>query len=211
MSRLASFQGPSTPSKTPVNPSEQASPSPSKGKKSTKPRQQQGKNSSGTVVQSPSSSSSPARPNPSQKKAKVTGSPHAIAKDEPLNLSTHQDVSGFIETAVHKRLRQTLFEIRGAARRWEEATKVDGFKAAKEIVDARTLIEYVIPSLIHQFFIMKFIHRVYRNALAIVPKDRMPSKVVVGPHMCVINEDIRKLDGVLADLVRLLIFPAQST
>ena len=46
---------------------------------------------------------------------------------------------------------------------------------------------------------------VYRNALTIVPKDKMPSKVVVGPHMCVINEDIRKLKGMVADLVRLLI------
>jgi len=156
MSRLASFQGPSTPSKTPVNPSEQASPSPSKGKKSTKPRQQQGKNVSGTVVQSPSSSPSPARPNPSQKKANATGSPHAIAKDEALNLSIHPDVSEFIETAVHKRLRQTLFEIRGAARRWEEATKVDGFKAAKEIVDARTMIEYVVSSYIYPYYIMIF-------------------------------------------------------
>jgi hypothetical protein len=45
-----------------------------------------------------------------------------------------------------------------------------------------------------------------RNALAIVPKDKMPSKVIVGPHMCVINESIRKLDGVLADLVR--VFPS---
>jgi hypothetical protein len=148
MSRLASFQGPSTPSKSPVNPSEQVSPSPSsKGRKSIKSKQQHGKNASGTVVQSPSSPS-PARPNPSQRKANVTGSPHAIAKDEPLNLSTHLDVSGFIETAVHKRLRQTLFEVRSAARKWEEATKVDGFKAAKDIVDARTLIEYMIPAYI---------------------------------------------------------------
>jgi hypothetical protein len=34
-----------------------------------------------------------------------------------------------------------LFEIRSVARRWEEVTKGDGFKSAKEIVDARTLIE----------------------------------------------------------------------
>jgi len=41
-----------------------------------------------------------------------------------------------------------------------------------------------------------------RNALALVPKGGVPSKVVVGPHMQVINEGIRRLEETLANLVR---------
>lgn len=130
MSRLASFHGPSTPSKVPVKSPEQASPSPSsKPKKPYKAKQ----NTKNTSVHSPDPSSPPSTPTRKQ---------GAVA-DLPIREVSFVFESDFVETTVHKRLRQILLEIRNATRQWDELTKIEGFKAAKEIVDARTLIESV--------------------------------------------------------------------
>lgn len=128
MSRLASFQGPSTPSKNPVNTSEYAPLSPSsKGKKSSKSRQNP-RPASDQPPEPPSSPSTPTRKN-------------RPAASSPVPITAHEQSFDFVESTVHKRLRQTLLEVRGVTKRWDELTKVDGFKAAKEIIDARTLID----------------------------------------------------------------------
>ncbi|KIM25458.1 hypothetical protein M408DRAFT_26236 [Serendipita vermifera MAFF 305830] len=171
MSRLASFQGPSTPSKNPVNTSEYAPLSPSsKGKKSSKSRQNP-RPASDQPPEPPSSPSTPTRKN-------------RPAASSPVPITAHEQSFDFVESTVHKRLRQTLLEVRGVTKRWDELTKVDGFKAAKEIIDARTLID---------------------NALATVPKGRLPSKVVVGPNMKVINDSISKLEAMISNLRLLLV------
>jgi hypothetical protein len=115
MSRLASFQGPSTPSKSPIaSPNSPRSPegnTPTKINRSARPRQQGGR-----------------------KKNQVDAA-------SALNPSALDDVAVFIENEIHKELRETLLDIRRTARSWEDLVRGDGFKAAKEIIDARTTIQ----------------------------------------------------------------------
>lgn len=119
MSRLASFQGPSTPSKTPVQ-------------------------SPGT-----SQSQSP-RSTPGGKSRKHSNNTKTPTKSTPTPKQNYdQDFwSNFVEpeTELQKNLRSTLVDIRIACRTFDDLVKGEGFKAAKEMVDARTGIACVLFS-----------------------------------------------------------------
>jgi hypothetical protein len=61
----------------------------------------------------------------------------ALNGDNPSALN---DAAAFIKNETHKELRETLLDIRSTANSWEDLVR-DGFKAAKEMVDARTTIQ----------------------------------------------------------------------
>lgn len=121
MSRLASFQGPSTPSKSPIaSPGSLRSPEGNtltKINRSARPRQQGGR-----------------RKNQVDPGSALNG----------VNPSVLDDTAAFIENDTHKELRETLLDIRRTARSWEDLVRGDGFKAAKEMVDSRTTIQLEI-------------------------------------------------------------------
>jgi hypothetical protein len=48
-----------------------------------------------------------------------------------------------IESTYHRKLRSLLYDIRNACETWDQLVLVDGLKAAKGLVDARTELEYV--------------------------------------------------------------------
>lgn len=135
MSRLASFQGPSTPSKSPVNVVDQTTSPLSPSSK--------GKRTNNKSKRDPKPTLSPEPVTPSKRgHVPAIGSPIRVSeKNDSAPLISSHDVPTVTETNVHKRLRQILFDIRSASKRWDELIRLEGFKAAKEMVDARTLIE----------------------------------------------------------------------
>lgn len=121
MSRLLSFQGPSTPSRDHATPPEK---SPSRG------------------GNTPNKSNRSARP----KKSAGRGRDPIGSTNAPLGAtgsSPKEEEASFVETEIHKTLRKTLLGIRKASREWDETVR-GGFQAAKDMVDARTTIQYAI-------------------------------------------------------------------
>jgi hypothetical protein len=48
------------------------------------------------------------------------------------------------ESTFHRKIRTLLQELRGIAQSWDNLVLVDGLRAAKSLVDARTELEYVL-------------------------------------------------------------------
>ncbi len=47
------------------------------------------------------------------------------------------------ESTYHRKLRASLQELRATCRTWDDLVRKDGLKAVRELVDARTDLEYV--------------------------------------------------------------------
>lgn len=75
----------------------------------------------------------PSPPAPSPSKAK-----------QPAN--TPVSPSRLIESTYHRKLRTLLQELRNITETWDSIVLVDGLKAAKGLVDARTELEYALHS-----------------------------------------------------------------
>jgi hypothetical protein len=136
MSRLASFHGPSTPNKNPVEAQSigipnaiqtQTTPKRSKGKGSTK-----AKNLSDADTVGGRAPSSP------------LGTPYKVASPRSEGRRGQALSAEFLETPFHASLRQLVQDIKIVAKKWDETIKGQSFKAAKELVDARTTIGSVV-------------------------------------------------------------------
>ncbi|KAG8804652.1 hypothetical protein FRC17_005914 [Serendipita sp. 399] len=186
MSRLASFSGPSTPSSAPVasqvgiaaatttttTPIKKSS-----SKKTTKSSTPNRRTESRSSF-SPNASSGGGNGNGVPEELLVTPS-----KSSNGRTVTEAVSSEFVETVMHRKLRQTLLEIRSVARKWNELVKGDGFRAAKELIDTRTTI---------------------KNALALIPEGQVPRKPIVTPNMLIINEKILFLEKMVLKLLQIL-------
>ncbi|KIK63668.1 hypothetical protein GYMLUDRAFT_221911 [Collybiopsis luxurians FD-317 M1] len=82
------------------------------------------------------------------------------------------------ESTFHRKLRTLLQELRAATDIWDDLILIDGLKAAKSLVDARTELD---------------------NALSSAP-NRLPRTRIVGPKLDLMEQRIHDLDGVLAKL-----------
>ncbi|KAG8753442.1 hypothetical protein FRC14_006030 [Serendipita sp. 396] len=178
MSRLASFAGPSTPSKTPV-----VSPGPKAGTTITPKKSRKNSKAGAPGKRTGSDAPSPSLPD-------RNGDASPIEDDWKDRLNTPSSKIGgetivedtdfdFVETTIHRKLRQILLEIRSVARKWNELVKGDGFRAAKDLIDSRTTI---------------------KNSLALIPEGQVPRKPVVMPNMVIINEKILFLENMIDKL-----------
>ncbi|KAF5391747.1 hypothetical protein D9757_001750 [Collybiopsis confluens] len=95
--------------------------------------------------------------------------PSSSAPSTPARLS---------ESTHHRKLRSLLQELRAATQTWDDLVLIDGLKAGKSLVDARTELD---------------------NALASAP-DRLPRKRLIGPKLEFMDQRILELDSVLKKL-----------
>jgi len=105
-----------------------------------------------------------------------------------------------LESTFHRKIRALLLEVRSICRLWSDIVLHDGLKAAKNLVDARTELEYVSKPV----FIQRCLTRVSverSNALAALPPGETPKYRIAGPKLRIMDEQIRDLDNVLAKLV----------
>lgn len=99
------------------------------------------------------------------------------------------------ESTFHRKTRALLQELCSVARTWDDLVLIDGLKAARELTDTRTDLEYV-----------PHIHSVrnhltsFSNALKVIP-DRRPRTHLVQPNLAIMDDCISKLDGVILRLV----------
>ncbi|KAG8758386.1 hypothetical protein FRC14_000155 [Serendipita sp. 396] len=203
MSRLASFSGPSTPSRTPVvSPDPQAgtTTTPKKSKKNAKAGASGKRTGSGAL-------SSPNRNGPSSSIAdewmNQANTPSRASTGRIGGKTIVEDAGfDFMETAIHRKLRQTLLEIRSVARKWNELVKGDGFQVAKELIDTRTTIKYVWGTFTLGNVQLK--KKVDRNSLALIPEGQTPRKPIVTPNMFIINEKMIFLEKMVENLQALI-------
>lgn len=83
-----------------------------------------------------------ARQSPAKSPPQKRGSPGPSIYDR-----LEPDTTPPTESTYHRKLRTILLELRGVVKTWNDLVLVDGLKAAKGLVDARTELEYVEPSL----------------------------------------------------------------
>jgi hypothetical protein len=143
MSRLASFHGPSTPSKSPVEAQgigtsnatqTPTTPKKGKGKGASKP-----KNASDADAVGGKAPSSP------------LGTPHKVVSPRSEGRRGQALSAEFLETPFHASFRQIVQDIKSVAKKWDETIKGQSFKAAKELVDARTTIGSVVYYLVQLY------------------------------------------------------------
>ena len=101
------------------------------------------------------------------------------------------------ESTFHRKTRSLLQELCNVARTWDDLVLVDGLKAARELTDTRTDLEYVpqIRGVINQLTRCS-------NALKLIP-DRRPRTHLVQPNLLIMDDCILKLDAVVLKLVSL--------
>ncbi|KAL0947352.1 hypothetical protein HGRIS_013469 [Hohenbuehelia grisea] len=86
--------------------------------------------------------------------------------------------SRLTESTFHRKTRTLLQELRSIAETWDDLILLDGLKAAKGLVDARTELD---------------------NALALLP-DKQPRSHLVGPKLTYMEKKIADLDLVILKL-----------
>ncbi|KAF7311606.1 Aldo-ket-red domain-containing protein [Mycena kentingensis (nom. inval.)] len=83
-----------------------------------------------------------------------------------------------VESTYHRKTRAALLELRGLTEFWEDLVLLDGLKAARSLVDARTDLD---------------------NALALAP-NRLPRQRIVAPKIELMEKRIAELDLVILKL-----------
>ncbi|KAJ6618334.1 hypothetical protein B0H10DRAFT_1795611 [Mycena sp. CBHHK59/15] len=83
-----------------------------------------------------------------------------------------------LESTFHRKTRVALLELRALSETWDDLVLLDGLKAARSLVDARTDLD---------------------NALALVPGGQ-PRARLVGPKLALMDRRIAELDAVTAKL-----------
>ncbi|KZP23640.1 hypothetical protein FIBSPDRAFT_823250 [Athelia psychrophila] len=108
-------------------------------------------------------------------------SPSSSPVARPRNASTPNSPSNSRanELPFHRKLRTNLQEIRKVTETWDDIVCIDGAKAAKALIDARTNLD---------------------NALAQVPADKEPQSRIVGSQIEIMERSISVLDSVLVKL-----------
>ncbi|KAG9007118.1 hypothetical protein FRB90_009528 [Tulasnella sp. 427] len=91
------------------------------------------------------------------------------------------DTTSPSEATYHRKLRTLLLELKGVTKTWNDLILVDGLKAAKGLVDARTELD---------------------NSLAALPSDVQPRLRLVTPKLAIMDARIKELDGVVLRLQR---------
>ncbi|KAF8558476.1 hypothetical protein OG21DRAFT_1404949 [Imleria badia] len=87
------------------------------------------------------------------------------------------------ESTVHRRLRTLLQELRSVSQTWDDIVLLDGLKAGRTLVDARTELD---------------------NMLSLLPPDSQPRSEIVGPQLAIMDKSIAQLDAIAAKLKKLL-------
>ncbi|KAF8078125.1 hypothetical protein FPV67DRAFT_1557527 [Lyophyllum atratum] len=82
------------------------------------------------------------------------------------------------ESTYHRKIRAFLQELRSITETWDDLVLIDGLKAAKSLVDARTDLD---------------------NEIALLP-DRQPRSVLVGPKLDFMEKCLADLDTVISKL-----------
>jgi hypothetical protein len=103
------------------------------------------------------------------------------------------------ESTYHRKLRASLQELRATCRTWDDLVHKDGLKAVRELVDARTDLEYV-SSVISS--ILLFLKTKNSNMLSLVPDGEQPRSLLVGPKLSYMDDRIAAIDLVITKLVR---------
>lgn len=83
------------------------------------------------------------------------------------------------ESTFHRKIRTLLQELRAVCQTWNTLVLIDGLKAAKHLVDARTDLD---------------------NSLASLPSGEHPRYRIVGPKLRVMDKDINDLEVVISKL-----------
>jgi hypothetical protein len=136
MSRLASFHGPSTPSKNPVEAQVIGTLNPTQTP--TTPKKGKGKGTSKTKNTSDADTVGARAP------SSPLGTPHKVASPRSEGRRGQAINAEIFETSFHESFRQIVQDIKTVAKKWDETIKGQSFKAAKELVDARTTIGSVV-------------------------------------------------------------------
>lgn len=104
------------------------------------------------------------------------------------------------ESTFHRRLRTLLQELRSISQTWDDIVLLDGLKAARTLVDARTELECVCfhPCPNEQ---PRALSRV-SNMLGLLPPNSQPRSEIVGPKLAMMDKSIAQLDAAAAKLVR---------
>ncbi|KAJ7349253.1 hypothetical protein DFH08DRAFT_864947 [Mycena albidolilacea] len=108
-------------------------------------------------------------------KGPSTPSSSPVAKQQPKSPGSP---SRPIESTYHRKTRTALQELRAITETWDDLVLIDGLKAARSLVDARTDLD---------------------NALELVP-DGQPRTRLVGPRLALMEKRIAELDAVNAKL-----------
>ncbi|KAG9014938.1 hypothetical protein FRB94_007010 [Tulasnella sp. JGI-2019a] len=122
-----------------------------------------------------SPSSSPARSPPvksSPGKARRSASAALYDREEP-------NTTPPTESTYHRKLRTYLLELRQATKTWNDLVLLDGLKAAKGTIDARTELD---------------------NSLAALPSGTQPRLRLVNPKLVVIDSKVDNLREVVSKL-----------
>lgn len=101
------------------------------------------------------------------------------------------------ESPIHRKIRTLLLELRTTCQKWDDLVLIDGLRAAKQLVDARTSLEWVFfqgPNI-------SLIDSVFSNSLASIPTGDHPRSRIVGPKLHVMDKSISDLDTVIIKLV----------
>ncbi|KAG6874296.1 hypothetical protein C0995_001521 [Termitomyces sp. Mi166 len=106
----------------------------------------------------------PSTPAPSPKRAKQSEPPNSPSRSS--------------ESTYHRKTRTILQELRSITDTWDQLVIIDGLKAAKNLVDARTDLD---------------------NDIATLP-DKQPRSKLVGPKLDIMDQCIADLDQVIMKL-----------
>ncbi|KAG8900207.1 hypothetical protein FRC01_010220 [Tulasnella sp. 417] len=123
-------------------------------------------------------------PNPVKgQKARQSPAKSPTSKRDPQGPSLYDrlepDKTPPTESTYHRKLRTYLLDLRVAVKTWNDLVLVDGIKAAKGLVDARTELD---------------------NSLAALPSDVQPRLRLVTPKLAVMDARLDDLQGVLLRL-----------
>ncbi|KZT11435.1 uncharacterized protein LAESUDRAFT_710936 [Laetiporus sulphureus 93-53] len=83
------------------------------------------------------------------------------------------------ESTYHRKVRTALQELRTVAETWDDIVLIDGLKAAKSLVDARTDLD---------------------NELSLLPAGSQPDHHIVGPKIATMEQRISDLNAVIEKL-----------
>nr|GAT51081.1 predicted protein [Mycena chlorophos] len=107
-----------------------------------------------------------------------SSSPVASKQHQQQNPKSPGSPSRAVESTYHRKTRAALQELRAITETWDDLVLLDGLKAARGLVDARTELD---------------------NALELVP-NRLPRQRLVAPKIEIMEKRIAELDAVLAKL-----------
>jgi hypothetical protein len=131
-----------------------------------------------------------------------TSSPISKQRHSSGNNTAPASPSRVSESTFHRKIRTLLLELRAVCQTWDDLVLIDGLKAAKSLVDARTDLEYVFSDLyfLRIYFNITPMHD-RSNSLASLPAGEEPRYRIVGPKLLIMDKHTAELDTVISKLV----------